>query len=62
MNVRLWLLLGAALALVVAFPAAVAALLAAVGTVAVAAAAKPAVWAFALGLYARPRLTRRSAR
>jgi hypothetical protein len=62
MNVRLWLLLGAALAFAVLCPAAVAVLLGALGTVAVAASAKPAVWAFAAGLLLRSRLTRRAVR
>lgn len=53
-----WLILGGLLAVLVQFPAAYAALLGLLGTLAVAAAAKPAVVAFALGLYAGPRLAR----
>lgn len=58
-----WILLGGLLAvLLLLFPAALAVLLGALGTAAVAAASSPAVWAFAAGLYAWPRVTRRASR
>lgn len=45
-------------ALVLYFPTALAALLAALGTIAVTAAAQPTVWAFAAGVAAAPRILR----
>lgn len=59
---KLWFLLGALLGLLVAVPALGAAVLGFLGTLAVAAAAQPAVWAFAAGLLAYPHITRRTTR
>lgn len=56
------ILLGALLALFAQFPTLLAVLLGVLGTVAVAAASSPAVWAFAAGLWAWPRITRRASR
>lgn len=55
-------LLGALLAVFAQFPALLAVVLGVLGTVAVAVAAQPAVWAFAAGLLAWPRLARRASR
>jgi hypothetical protein len=57
-----WLILGALAVAVLYFPAAVTAALGLLGTVAVTAAAQPTAWAFAAGLYARPRITRTARR
>jgi hypothetical protein len=52
-------ILGGLLAVLLAqFPAAATALLGAVGALAVTAAAQPAVWAFAAGILAAPRIRR----
>lgn len=59
---KLWFVLGALLALLVTYPALAAALLGAVGTLAVTAATKPPVLAFLAGLAVGPRLARRWAR
>lgn len=56
---KLPLFLGALLAVLVLHPALAAALLAVLGAAAVAVAAKPAVWAFAAGLFVGPRLAAR---
>jgi hypothetical protein len=53
--VKLWLILAALAALVLYFPAALAALIGALGTLAVTAAAQPACWAFGCGLLAANR-------
>lgn len=55
---KLWFLLGALAAVLVTHPALAAALLGLLGTLAVWAAAQPAVWAFAAGLIVRPRILR----
>lgn len=59
---KIWFLLGALLAVLVAHPALGAAVLGLLGTLAVAAAGQPAVWAFIAGVFARPRITRRWSR
>ncbi|TKA11765.1 hypothetical protein [Actinacidiphila oryziradicis] len=56
---KLWLAIGALLAVLVLYPALAAALLAVVGTLAVTAAAQPVVLGFVAGLILRPRITAR---
>jgi hypothetical protein len=60
--VKKWIATLALAALVLHFPATVAAALGLAGTIAVTAAAQPTVWAFAAGLLAYPRIARRWAR
>lgn len=58
MNLKLWMILAVLAALVLYAPALVTALLGALGTVAVTAAANPTVLGFALGVAAAPRILR----
>ncbi len=59
---KLWLLLAVLAALLVYFPGLLATVLGVAGTVLVAAAQLPTVWAFAAGLLAAPHVARRWAR
>lgn len=57
-----WIALAVLAVILLYFPSVLAALIGAVGTIAVAAAAQPACWAFTAGLLAAPRLARAAQR
>lgn len=61
-SARLLVLLGGVLGVLITHPALAVALLGLLGTLAVAAAGQPVVWAFVAGVFARPRITRRWSR